>query len=88
MIDHADERDPLEALAEEFIERRRNGECPTVEEYAAEQPDLAEEIRALFPTIANLEGLKVRNEQSSDGRATIGPARVWLPPMPPDCAPS
>jgi hypothetical protein len=27
-------RDPVEELAEEFIERRRRGEMPTFEEYA------------------------------------------------------
>jgi hypothetical protein len=37
-------RDPVEALAEEFVARRRRGESVTVEEYAHRYPDLADDI--------------------------------------------
>ena len=40
---------PLGDLAEEFLERRQRGERPTVEEYAARYPALAEQIRASSP---------------------------------------
>ena len=70
------ERDPLEMLAAEYMERLRQGQRPSVEEYAAQHPELAEEIRELFPTIAVTERLKARQERSSDGRATLGPARL------------
>lgn len=53
------ERDPVEALAAEFIDRRRQGESPSIEEYCARHPDLAAEIRDLFPTIAAMEQLKL-----------------------------
>lgn len=54
------DRDPFEELASEFAERQRNGEFPSVEDYAKAHPDLAEEIRDLFPTIAAMEQLKDR----------------------------
>jgi tRNA A-37 threonylcarbamoyl transferase component Bud32 len=50
-------RNPVEELAEEFIERRRRGETPTLEEYASKFPDLADEIRSLFPALMMMEKL-------------------------------
>jgi serine/threonine protein kinase len=47
----------LNQLAEEFSDRVRRGQLPSVEEYAARHPALAERIRALFPTLLFLEGL-------------------------------
>jgi tetratricopeptide (TPR) repeat protein len=51
-------RDPLECLAEEFIERRRQGVDVSIEDFAAEHPDLAARIRDLFPALVLLEDLK------------------------------
>jgi eukaryotic-like serine/threonine-protein kinase len=56
----SDDRDPVEALADEFTTRRRNGETPSLDEYVARCPDRAEEIRALFPAIAAMERWKPR----------------------------
>ena len=70
------ERDPLEMLAAEFMERLRRGQRPSAEDYAAQHPELAEEIRELFPTIAVTERLKARQEQTSGGRATLGSAQL------------
>ncbi len=75
-MSNQDERDPLEVLAAEFMERLRQGQRPSIEDYAAQHPERAEEIRELFPTIAATERLKVRQGRSSDGRATLGPARL------------
>jgi serine/threonine protein kinase/WD40 repeat protein len=50
-------RDQLEVLADEFLSRRRQGERPTIEEYADRRPDLAEAIRDLFPTLLLVEDL-------------------------------
>lgn len=75
MPDLLPERDPLEQLAADYMERLRRGEKPSVEEYALRHPDLAEEIRELFPTIAVTERLKVRQAQTSAGRASLGGAR-------------
>jgi serine/threonine protein kinase len=48
----------VEALAEEFLERRRRGERPTLAEYAARYPELADEIRAFFPVLGLVEDYK------------------------------
>ncbi len=72
MNDATTDRDPVEELAAEFVERHRRGECPTIEEYVAQHPELAEGIRDLFPTIAALEQLKTARWAPSDRRATLG----------------
>src|SRR5262249_29263598 len=48
----------VEALAEEFLERRRQGERLTIADYTAKYPELAEEIRAFFPALLLVEDLK------------------------------
>ena len=55
------DQDPFELLASEFAERYRKGERPSIEEYAAAHPELAEEIRDLFPTIAAMEKSKAKS---------------------------
>ena len=76
MPEPEEERDPLEVLAAEFIERQRSGESPSISEYAAQYPELAAEIEELFPAIAAMERLKVHNEQSSGARVSLGAARL------------
>ena len=48
----------IEDLAEEFLERRRRGERPSLDEYAARYPDLAGEIREFFPVLGLVEDFK------------------------------
>ena len=43
--------DRVGELAEAFLERHRRGERPAVEEYASAYPELAGEIRRLFPAL-------------------------------------
>ena len=50
------EIDPLDLLADEFVERLRHGEHPSLDEYAARHPDAADRIRELFPALAAMEG--------------------------------
>ena len=70
----ASEQYDLDQLAEEFISRRREGDRPSIEEYASKYPELAEEIRELFPTMLELEQLKVHKVFSSGGAAaSTGP---------------
>jgi serine/threonine protein kinase/WD40 repeat protein/tetratricopeptide (TPR) repeat protein len=52
------ERDPVEMLAEEFVQRHRHGERPALTEYVQRLPDRAEEIRELFPALVVMEQLK------------------------------
>jgi serine/threonine protein kinase/WD40 repeat protein/Flp pilus assembly protein TadD len=47
--------DPLDILAEEFMQRLRQGEHPSLSEYAARHPELAERIAALFPALVEME---------------------------------
>ena len=48
-------RDPIELLAEEFLQRLRHGRSPTIEEYESVYPEHASEIRELFPTLLLME---------------------------------
>ena len=49
------DRDPFERLAEEFAERLRRGEHPSLTEYVARCPEHADDIRELFPALALVE---------------------------------
>jgi serine/threonine-protein kinase len=51
------ERNPVERLAEDFLDRKRRGEHPTLREYLERHPELAEEIRDLFPALLMMEDL-------------------------------
>ena len=47
--------DLLAGLADEFAERYRRGERPALTEYAERYPELAEQIRDLFPALLVME---------------------------------
>ena len=57
MASSSDERNPVEVLAEEFLDRQRRGERPTLDEYLEAYPHLAERIRKLFPALLVMEDL-------------------------------
>ncbi len=76
MPEPTDQGDLLDTLAAEFVERHRRGEVPTVDEYAEAHPELAEDIRNLFPTIAAVERLKTHSERTEGGLASLGPDRL------------
>jgi WD40 repeat protein len=61
----------LGALAERFSEQVRLGQAPSVEQYAADHPELAERIRQLFPTLLLLEGV------GSGGSGALAPGRLF-----------
>jgi serine/threonine protein kinase/WD40 repeat protein/Flp pilus assembly protein TadD len=48
-------RDLIEQLAESFLDRYRRGERPAITEYTTRHPELAGEIRELFPALVMLE---------------------------------
>jgi serine/threonine protein kinase/WD40 repeat protein/tetratricopeptide (TPR) repeat protein len=52
------DRAPIERLAEEFVERYRNGEHPPLSEYTQRHPELAEQIKELFPALVLMEQFK------------------------------
>src|SRR5438552_9465321 len=63
----------VEQLAESFMERMRHGERPRISDYVERYPELADEIRDIFPALAVVE--------------EFGPAPSKLkdqgPPLPP-----
>ncbi|HZZ80258.1 MAG TPA: protein kinase, partial [Gemmataceae bacterium] len=67
-MNESSDRNPVEELAEDFLERYRRGERPALSEYTRKHPDLAAEIRDLFPALVMLEG--VRPLERSDNTAT------------------
>jgi WD40 repeat protein/serine/threonine protein kinase len=58
MSDSSSEINPLDQLAEEFVERYRRGERPPLSEYINRRPDLADQIRDLFPGLVLMEGIR------------------------------
>ena len=62
----------VEALAEEFLERKRRGERPTFAEYVARYPDLADEIRDVFPVLGLVEDFKPGSDDATGTFAGAG----------------
>jgi eukaryotic-like serine/threonine-protein kinase len=77
------DRNPVERLAEEFLERQRRGEHPSLAEYTSRFPELAEEIRDLFPALVMIEELKpVQEDLTGSVAATPAPRAGDIgPPM-------
>jgi WD40 repeat protein/serine/threonine protein kinase len=67
----------LTHLADEFAERYRCGECPSLKEYIDRYPELAEDIRELFPAMAEIE--QVKNDRRGADRPAAGRAADGLP---------
>jgi WD40 repeat protein/serine/threonine protein kinase/Flp pilus assembly protein TadD len=78
MSSQSSDRDPVEKLAEEFAERYRRGERPSVTEYTDEYPDLAGQIRDLFPALIEMEQL---------GSMENSPTGPHIPSVPGDGVP-
>ena len=51
MTTSSDARNPVELFADEFLDRKRRGDRPTLQDSLERYPDLAEEIRDLFPAL-------------------------------------
>jgi eukaryotic-like serine/threonine-protein kinase len=67
--------DIFNELAFEFAERIRHGERPSLSEYADRHPELADEIRDLFPTLVMIEQLRSGEDQLAE-RSTHAFAQV------------
>ena len=48
----------FDELAEEFAERYRRGERPSLQEYVDRLPEMADEIREMFPALVDVEQAK------------------------------
>jgi serine/threonine protein kinase len=68
--------DLFERVAADFLAKFRLGATPDAEAYATQFPELAEEIRELFPTMLAIERVKLEREHSSGGQATLGAKRI------------
>ena len=68
------DREPIDDLADEFLARFRRGQRPPITEYVTAHPQLADEIRELFPTLVMLERLSPRPEDLAQQCAPTGPA--------------
>ena len=60
MTETTSDRNPVDVLADEFSARLRDGDEPSIDEYAEQNPELADEIRATFPSIAMMERLSLK----------------------------
>src|SRR5271170_5327070 len=49
-------------LAEEFLERLRQGQRPRIKEYTDRHPEFAAEIRDVFPAMAMMENIALADE--------------------------
>ena len=67
-------------LAEEFLDRYRKGERPHLKEYIDRHPELAAEIKDVFPAMAMMENIAVVDESIEEGRTSKGsrPPEVFL----------
>jgi hypothetical protein len=72
----SDARNPVERLAEEFLERNRHGEQPSLREYLERYPALADEIRELLPALLMIEDLGESSGATSGSLAGDGTAAV------------
>src|SRR5262249_30718642 len=64
-----------EELAEEFVQRIRRGERPSVEDYVAAHPEHAGQIRELFPALVLIEALGP-DDSSYDAPAVPAPTEA------------
>src|SRR5262245_38062873 len=69
--------DPVAALAGEFAERYRRGERPALTEYTDRYPELAEQIRELFPALVVME--KLGSVEGPAARPSGGPVPGKMP---------
>src|SRR5262245_21177300 len=69
----------LEQLAGEFVQRHRQGEYPPLSEYTDRYPDLAADIRELFPALVQIEKLKPPADTTGDyAPAAVSPNGTTL----------
>src|SRR5262245_56146373 len=60
--------DPCGAIADEFVEAFRQGQRPSVEEFARRYPEHAAEIRAMLPALVLMEKAKAAEDSPSQRR--------------------
>lgn len=68
--DLSTDREPVEVLAEDFVDRQRAGERPTIQEYIEAYPDLQDEIEVIFPAVLTLHQIDPRQSDLDSGIAS------------------
>src|SRR5262245_31393262 len=81
MPESSSEINPLDQLAEEFVERYRKGERPALTEYIQRHPELEREIRDLFPGLVMMEGIRPEAGEATGAFAAAGIASQGEPPQ-------
>ncbi len=76
-IDDAARYDLLDRLVEEYAARLRSGEQPALKDYTDRYPDLADELRELFPALVQVEQVKELCHNRGE------PERAWAASPPP-----
>jgi serine/threonine protein kinase len=79
MSDSGSIRNPLDELVDEFVERLRRGERPALTEYTARRPDLADEIREVFPALLLIE--EARPDRRSRDEGVKSPPSTTFEPL-------
>ena len=69
--------DPLGPIVESFLARFRRGERPSLAEYEARHPDLADQIRDLLPALVELELGRGAFPQAPSDPFPEEPAATW-----------
>jgi serine/threonine protein kinase len=59
------ECDPVEALADELLERVRRGERPALTEYIQKYPQWADRIRKVLPAVVVMEGVRPKTDEGN-----------------------
>ena len=68
----------LDRLAEDFLARYRRGERPSLTQYTIAYPELAEDIRDLFPALVEIEQMKSLAGGPLEGGRSVGPPLTRL----------
>lgn len=70
----------LDSIADEFLERRRKGEQPSIDEYVQQHPDIAEQLTEALETILMVDGLKEESAFGAD--VSFKKSRETFPQIP------
>src|SRR5262245_21746865 len=66
----------FDELAEEFAARFRRGERPSLQEYIDRCPELADEIRELFPALVEVERAEEDQQEHPAAASTVALPRL------------
>ena len=78
-ISESEQYNLLDQLAEEFAERFRRGERPALKEYTDRYPELADEIRELFPAMVKVEQAEGVRQGEDEAEPEIPGPRIHPP---------